>query len=403
MQIAESKAGNIDNIATLVGTNYDSLHHFMSDSPWDPKAVMNQVAQLNYGLMREHKEPIVLAIDETSFIKKGKHSAGVSPQYLGSSGKIANGQVVVMSSLVQGTNASLVAAELFIPERWYSEPEMLKKVGINPITQPFKTKIDLALDQIDLLLKLDCMPDYIVADAGYGGSIYFREYCRHLNIKYVLDIKHNSLVWYPGSSATKNERLPASEWKQYAKLGVQKTVLVQSNKAQKPIKRHVTMIPVHVFDEETLARIPQTLMVIEEDKVDVKFKITNEDCIYSNIEPLTKIAAHRYYIERCFQNAKQLFNISGYQVRKYAALMKHLALSMVLGYKYHFELYSAANAEPYLSQNKLLRHFKLLLAAIYESRYSLEESLKVVAEAQERALKNLELAENYWAKTKMPK
>lgn len=402
--MAHTKKGNIENVASLVDVKYHNLHHFMSESPWNPNDVINEAAKLNYGLMKTHKEPIVLAIDETSFVKKGKNSAGVGPQYLGSLGKTANGQVVVMSSFVQGTNASLVAADLYLPEDFHSDADRMKKVGLDPLTHPFKTKTTLAMDQIERLLALKCKPDYIVADAGYGVSIDFREFCRGLNIKYILDIKENLKVWFKGADTQfVNQMKSVNSWQEYASTGLRQEVLVQSNKAQKPIIRKVTLIPVIVLDSETLNRIPQTLMVIEEPNVETKFKITNEPCELAQIEVLTKIAAHRYYIERSFQNAKQLFNLSGYQVRKYDALMKHIAMCIVLGYKYNLELYAAEQEVPYMSQNKLQRHFKAILTALCEPQISLGELYKAIQQAQENGLKNLALSKEYWANVNMPK
>lgn len=404
LQIASNGKGNIENIANLVGVKYDALHHFMSDSPWNAQEVIAEVARLTYGLMRKHKEPIVLAIDETSFVKKGKNSAGVGHQYLGTVGKTANGQVVVMSSLVQGTNAALVAADIYLHKKFHRCKESMNKVGLDPALRPYRSKIDLALDQIDQLVNQGCIPDYVVADAFYGISIDFREYCRHLKIKYVLDIKENLHVWFPGTD-TENDKskAPASDWEKYLKHGHQKVVKVQSNKAKRPIVRNVTLIPVTTYDSKTCKRIPQTLMVIDEANVGLSFKLTDEPCQEDKIDLLTKIAAHRYYIERTFQNAKQLFNIDGYQVRKYDALIKHLAMAMVLGYKYNFQLYATEQEEPYMSQNKLLELFRVFLKAICAPKISLEEALQALAAAQERALKNLALAEEYWAEVKVPK
>jgi SRSO17 transposase len=61
---------------------------------------------------------------------------------------------------------------------------------------PLQVRIDLALYQIEQLVKKGCIPDYIVADAFYGNNIDFREYCRDLKIKYVLDIKENLDVFF---------------------------------------------------------------------------------------------------------------------------------------------------------------------------------------------------------------
>ncbi len=403
LQIAPKKEANVEVMANLLGIKYDTLHHFMSDSPWDPKSVIDQAAQLTYGLMKQHTAPIVLAIDETSFAKKGKHSAGVDRQYLGCVGKVDNGQVVVMSSLVQGTNASLVAAELYIPEDFHADSVLMEKVGLDAKTKPFKTKVDLALDQLDHLLSLGCRPDYIVADAGYGSSMEFREYCRYLDINYILDIKGNTRLWFQGAdTAVAKRRSLASSWKSHLATGIQKSVTIRSNKAAKPTQRTVSLLPVVVLNDHTGDHVNQTLMVVEETNVETSYKLTNLPCDEQVLETIAKISAHRYYIERTFQNAKELFNMSAYQVRKYDALMKHLALAIVNGYRYNQTLYAEETQEPYMSQNKLRERFSGVLKAICVPIVDLKEALEEFFRLTEIANRNQELALQYWRDRKMP-
>ena len=84
-------------------SNMQNLQHFISNSPWDSEAVMRRVASDTDKLFRENKEKTGLLIDESGWKKQGKKSVGVARQYLGSSGKVDNGQVGVFLSLVQMT------------------------------------------------------------------------------------------------------------------------------------------------------------------------------------------------------------------------------------------------------------------------------------------------------------
>ena len=57
-------------------------------------------------------------IDDTGFLKQGKHSPGVQRQYTGSAGKTTNCQIGV--SLVVATEYAHVATDfrLYLPESW---------------------------------------------------------------------------------------------------------------------------------------------------------------------------------------------------------------------------------------------------------------------------------------------
>ena len=58
----------------------------------------------------------ILILDATSFPKQGGASVGVTRQYCGALGKIANCQVAVTVALWTGTEAWLLGATMYLPE-----------------------------------------------------------------------------------------------------------------------------------------------------------------------------------------------------------------------------------------------------------------------------------------------
>lgn len=85
---------NIERMTEKVlGSNYDQLHHFISESPWDARAVMDLVAtkvQSTFDLHLVQVQVGGLLIDESGWEKSGKKSVGVARQYIGQVGKVAN-------------------------------------------------------------------------------------------------------------------------------------------------------------------------------------------------------------------------------------------------------------------------------------------------------------------------
>lgn len=56
------------------------------------------------------------------FPKRGRHSAGVGPQYCGVSGRVENCQVGVFLSYVTARGHALIDRELYLPEDWCADP-----------------------------------------------------------------------------------------------------------------------------------------------------------------------------------------------------------------------------------------------------------------------------------------
>ena len=63
----------------------------------------------------------MLSVDDTSFVKKGKHSAGVKQQYCGHLGKTENCQSKVFFAYADDKGYELVDYGLYIPKVWFSE------------------------------------------------------------------------------------------------------------------------------------------------------------------------------------------------------------------------------------------------------------------------------------------
>lgn len=74
--------------------SYQALQHFITDAPWEAERLwtrLRAVVPVRTG---------ILALDDTSFPKQGKHSVGVKRQYYGALGKVANCQVAVSTVLL---------------------------------------------------------------------------------------------------------------------------------------------------------------------------------------------------------------------------------------------------------------------------------------------------------------
>ena len=114
----------------IVGSRYDQLHHFISESKWAYKPLLLRLG-CDISTLLDNKGGLKgLIIDEEGHVKKGKESVGVARQYLGSVGKVDNGQVSVFAALNQGDDVGMVNVRLYLPQEWIKSPQRCKKVGI---------------------------------------------------------------------------------------------------------------------------------------------------------------------------------------------------------------------------------------------------------------------------------
>ena len=62
----------------------------MVNSPWSDHEVRRVAAKYALSALTEREPVEAWIIDDTGFLKQGRHSVGVQRQYTGSAGKIAN-------------------------------------------------------------------------------------------------------------------------------------------------------------------------------------------------------------------------------------------------------------------------------------------------------------------------
>lgn len=123
------------------------LQHFITDSVWSDVDIRRAAAQ--YGLEAVTQDECIQTwiIDDTGFLKQGRHSVGVQRQYTGSAGKTTNCQIGASLTLATQTRHLPVDFELYLPRRWTEDPLRRREARI-PDDVGFRTKPELALEMI---------------------------------------------------------------------------------------------------------------------------------------------------------------------------------------------------------------------------------------------------------------
>jgi SRSO17 transposase len=189
-----------------VAAQHQSLLHFIGEGGWSDERVLAKVRELVLPRIECHGPIEAWIIDDTSFPKQGRHSVGVARQYCGQLGKEDNCQVAVSLSLANSHASVPVAYRLYLPQEWTGDRARLRKAGV-PAEISFKTKHEIALDQLRWACSAELPRGVVLMDAGYGNNGDFRAQISALELQYVAGIQSNTTVWPPGTGP-----LPAKEW-----------------------------------------------------------------------------------------------------------------------------------------------------------------------------------------------
>lgn len=157
-----------------VGSGHQKLQYFMSEADWDDHEVRRAAARYAIEALSRDEPVRTWIIDDTGFLKQGKHSVGVQRQYTGSAGKTANCQIGVSLSVATDHAHVPIDFELFLPQSWTTDPARCRKAGV-PEGVEFKTKHDLALGMIERAARDGIPGDIVLADSFYGHSQPFRD------------------------------------------------------------------------------------------------------------------------------------------------------------------------------------------------------------------------------------
>ena len=176
---------------------HQSLHHFVAKSDWSDDAVLAAVRRRVLPVIEQHGPIRALIIDDTGMPKKGRHSVGVARQYCGQLGKQDNCQVAISLSAANDHASLPIAYQLYLPQEWAHDPDRRAQAGV-PEDVVFRTKPQIALEQLRAARAAAIEAEVVLADAGYGNDTDFRDGVSQIGLPYVVGIQSSTSLWPPG-------------------------------------------------------------------------------------------------------------------------------------------------------------------------------------------------------------
>jgi SRSO17 transposase len=340
---------NIERISEDLGVDYYQMQHFITESNWDERKLIDQVAR-EVGTVLPKRKMTGLIIDESGWVKKGDKSVGVGWQYCGNVGKTANSQVAVFACLSNGDFASMIDARLYLPKDWCEDPQRCKEAGIPIKNSKFKTKLELAVEIIRHQIANGVSFDFISADGYYGNDADFARSIDSMGYLYMLDIHANQKIYLecpelflPERKSTRGagpKRLKAStndiSVSQYLKTiersGWKKLKVRNTTKGILTGEYHFARVFIW---NKGANQIEPRMLVIRKTKsgknaIEIKYSFTNANLEQYTLEVLAYMQAERFFVEHCIKESKHILGIDQFQTRKWLAWHHQVALNFLV-------------------------------------------------------------------------
>jgi SRSO17 transposase len=293
-----------------------SLQHLLDRAPWDADAVRDDLSEY---IAQELGDPNgVLVVDETGFLKKGSHWAGVQRQYSGTAGRIENCQIGVFMAYAGKHGRALLDRELYLPKEWTEDSERRQAVKV-PEDIEFKTKPQLAQQMIERAVAAKVPFAWIAADEVYGDNRNLRVWLEQNDLHFVLAVRSNQHVWTQHLRQETVEQLAqtvdAQDWQ----------MLSAGDGAKGPRWYDWARVPLLSW------QMPgERWLLLRRSRADGK--LAYYVCYtpgHTDLPTMVGVAGMRWMVEECFEAAKGEVGLDQYEVRSWHGWYRHITLAML--------------------------------------------------------------------------
>jgi len=292
--LSSAQRKNSWQLAEAIGdeTPY-GMQQFLYRALWDADALRDELRQ--YVIEQLGDDQAVLIVDETGFIKKGSHSAGVQRQYSGTAGRIENCQIGVFLAYASQRGHALIDRALYLPEGWVADRERCQRAGI-PAEVTFTTKPNQAWQMLRWAVEHDVPFAWVTADTIYGDYRRMRLWLEARPKRYVLAVSAKETVLLPnGHPFRVSERLATLPTEGWARLSAGEGA--KGPRWYEWLRRPL-MPP--------LTRGWARWLLVRRSLADPT-KMATYVCFApegTSLETLVRVAGQRWIIESCFEEAK---------------------------------------------------------------------------------------------------
>jgi SRSO17 transposase len=292
------------------------FQYLLNRADWDADAVRDELRL--YILQHLGDSNGVLVLDETGFVKKGRHSAGVARQYTGTVGKVENCQIGVFVGYASPLGQTLLDRELYLPKGWTDDRERCQQAGI-PADRPFATKPQLARQLLARAFAAGVPTKWVTGDCVYGADRQLRRWLEVQPQAYVLTVSGKEYVWLEGQQRqvkTLVASLPMEGW----------TRLSAGDGAKGPRWYDWRWLPLAEPLEPGWGRWLLVRRSVSAPAELTAYVVFARQA--TTLAEVVRIAGTRWTIESGFEAAKSEVGLDHYEVRSWTGWYRHITLAM---------------------------------------------------------------------------
>jgi SRSO17 transposase len=315
--LSPAERKNSWQLAEIMGApNPYAFQHLLGRAEWQPDTLRDLLRSYVTDYLAD--PDAIGVIDETGFLKKGTHSAGVARQYSGTAGRIENCQIGVFLAYASRYGQTLVDRELYLPAAWLSDRERCTCAGI-PEDRTFVTKPALAQQMLARAFQAGVVLAWVAGDSVYGNDRVLRTWLEERAQAYVLAVAVSEQVWIahtPQPIKALLSELPRAGW-----------VRLSAGAGSKgPRIYDWQRLELNDPAREGWQRWLLLRRSLSEPNEVTAYRIFARTG--SSLESQVQVAGMRWTVEESIQTAKGEVGLDEYEVRSWTGWYRHITLAM---------------------------------------------------------------------------
>jgi SRSO17 transposase len=315
--LSPAERKNSWQLAEICGhPNPYGFQHLLGRADWDADALRDKLRTYLTDYLAA--PDAIGVIDESGFLKKGTHSAGVARQYSGTAGRVENCQIGVFVAYATEQGQTLLDRELYLPKEWTADRERCRRAGI-PDERTFATKPALAREMLQRTFAAGVVLAWVTGDCVYGDDRKLRGWLERGKQAYVLAVSSQETVWINHEQRSIKSilaELPSEGWERIS--------AGQGSKGPRIYDwRHLELSNPPQQGSQRWLLFRRSISDPSEVSAYIVFARAG-----TTLAEQVRVAGMRWTVEESIQCAKGEVGLDHYEVRSWSGWYRHITLAM---------------------------------------------------------------------------